>query len=1565
MKSARTGSIVVSALLILGLTACGGGGGGAGKKNAAPSIAGPSGPGTPAGMDPTYSTLVTVGDSLDFSVAATDPNAANLLTFTATVTGGNLNASQAGFALFSTIMVGSSPQILTFTGTAAMAGQIVITFDVDDGSATDSITLTIDFNDLPVIAMPTGPGTVGGTDPTYSTTVNLGDSLDFSVTATDTDAADVLVLDAAATGGTLSEVQAGFTVFPITTTGVSPISLSFVGIAAMTGDVTITLDLSDGRGGTGTITHTITINSVPQIASPSGPGLVMGASPTYTSTITIGGSIAFDVTATDANLTDTLTFTASVTGGSLSGAQAGINEMFPSTTMGSSPQTLSFTGTAAMSGTITLTLDVDDGLGAADQVTLTITINTPPQLAIPSGPGTVGGSDPAYSTMINAGASLGFDVTATDPDLGDTLTTVATVTGGFLSAAQAGFIEVFPVTTMGPSPHVLSLTGTAALAGDIEITFSVDDGRGGMDTITHTIAINAPPVIGMPSGPGVVGGSDPAYTTTINIGDSVGFSITITDANPTDNLDITVTDLGGSLTAAQAGFIGTFPALASGISPLLLGLAGTAAMAGDVVLTFDVVDPFGAMDQVTHTITINTPPQIAAPAGPGPVGGTDPSFTTTVFVGDSLDFSLTATDADIDFLNFTGTATGGSLTAAQSGFTSAFPMSGVGFGGVTLTPLGTAAMAGDIELTFDVDDGRGGTDLITHTITIIPDTTAPDPIGDLAATFSGALDTITLTWTASGDDMSTGTASGYILKFSAAPIANQTDFDGATTYPQTWTPLAAGSPETQLIDLTLVGYSWYGGIGYFAIEAVDEVPNQGALLNPLTVNTNLVTTFPPPALSYGAIDFRNAAPANFDYTNTSSLVDLVITSVALTGDPEFSITAGGGGPFTVAPGNTHTVTVEFLPLTINTFAGSLDVTHNDTSQASPYMINLSGEGANAIPVIQAKVSMPNPAQAATMPTLQVRVLDLNNELPGIDDIASATIDLTAIGGSATQAMTLVGNAGPKVGIYEVTVDTTGLTTDVYDLAITVTDVAGSFAEDTLGFTVYSGAVLNVPTVLYPFIQDAIDAAANGDIVLVQDGTYTAMRDKNLQTNGKSIIVMSQNGAVSTRIDCLSAGRAFLFNNSGETTSTVIYGFEIVNATASGVWADINASPRIVECLFSNNTYTSSNGGAIYLSGAGVSPLIERCTFDGNFVDIGNNGGGAIWAQMGAQPTIEDCLFINNDGLDGATVAGSGSDLTVTGCTFTTNGANCRRGGALYLVGGISTVTNCTFDQNLALVTFGFTGHGGAAYVAGACTFTNCVFVNNSCASKGGAVNVAACSVDFIDCTFNGNSGGSGGAVLVEGCRSNFTDCIFMANTAINSGGGLLYQVGNAGVVKNCLFAGNTAGLNGGGLYSNAGSGADTLRILSCTFSGNTAVSGGGIYFYNQDAVVTDTIVWGNTATTSGEDVFCRSVTTLGVVISFSDIDTAAGKLEDPILRINPPVGFVPGTSGNLSLDPLFVTGLRGDYYLTQILAGQGIDSPCFDAGSDTSANLGLNLRTTATNGALDAGTVDMGYHFEP
>jgi hypothetical protein len=71
---------------------------------------------------------------------------------------------------------------------------------------------------------------------------------------------------------------------------------------------------------------------------------------------------------------------------------------------------------------------------------------------------------------------------------------------------------------------------------------------------------------------------------------------------------------------------------------------------------------------------------------------------------------------------------------------------------------------------------------------------------------------------------------------------------------------------------------------------------------------------------------------------------------------------------------------------------------------------------------------------------------------------------------------------------------------------------------------------------------------------------------------------------------------------------------------------------------------------------------------------------------------------------------------------------------------------------------------------------------------------------------------------------------------------------------------------------------------------------------------------------------------------------------------------VSGT-GNIHSDPRFVTGPEGDYYLSQIAAGQASDSPCVDAGSDTAAALGLDVYTTRTDYVGDANAVDMGYHY--
>jgi hypothetical protein len=68
---------------------------------------------------------------------------------------------------------------------------------------------------------------------------------------------------------------------------------------------------------------------------------------------------------------------------------------------------------------------------------------------------------------------------------------------------------------------------------------------------------------------------------------------------------------------------------------------------------------------------------------------------------------------------------------------------------------------------------------------------------------------------------------------------------------------------------------------------------------------------------------------------------------------------------------------------------------------------------------------------------------------------------------------------------------------------------------------------------------------------------------------------------------------------------------------------------------------------------------------------------------------------------------------------------------------------------------------------------------------------------------------------------------------------------------------------------------------------------------------------------------------------------------------------------DISAKPIFVRGPQGAYYLSQINAGQTVNSPCVDAGSTTASSLGLDSRTTNTSSIPDTGKVDMGYHYRP
>ncbi len=106
------------------------------------------------------------------------------------------------------------------------------------------------------------------------------------------------------------------------------------------------------------------------------------------------------------------------------------------------------------------------------------------------------------------------------------------------------------------------------------------------------------------------------------------------------------------------------------------------------------------------------------------------------------------------------------------------------------------------------------------------DIVPPAAIGDLVAATGANMGEIDLTWTAPGDNGTTGTAAAYIVKDSPTEILTETDWVNAIAAEGTLpTPQAPGGTETMTVT-GLTGGTTY----YFAVRAEDEVAEPGGAL---------------------------------------------------------------------------------------------------------------------------------------------------------------------------------------------------------------------------------------------------------------------------------------------------------------------------------------------------------------------------------------------------------------------------------------------------------------------------------------------------------------------------------------------------------------------------------------------------------------------------------------------------------------------------------------------------------------------------------------------------------------
>ncbi len=212
------------------------------------------------------------------------------------------------------------------------------------------------------------------------------------------------------------------------------------------------------------------------------------------------------------------------------------------------------------------------------------------------------------------------------------------------------------------------------------------------------------------------------------------------------------------------------------------------------------------------------------------------------------------------------------------------------------------------------------------------------------------------------------------------------------------------------------------------------------------------------------------------------------------------------------------------------------------------------------------------------------------------------------------------------------------------------------------------------------IQEAINAAGDGDTVLVGPGTYVGPGNRDIELRGKSIVLLGGGGPGMTILDC--QGRPGephrgLFIHEGEGRETRIQGFTITGgyvegrlpANYGGGILCLGASPTIADCWLVNNRSDHFGGGMVcYLRS---SPKLINMRFIDNAAV--NNGGG-LGVKSFCSAEVSNVLFVRNTAKRGGGLWCLNSSLTLDQGTFFEN-AGLESSGGIWSSQGEMTIRN--------------------------------------------------------------------------------------------------------------------------------------------------------------------------------------------------------------------------------------------------------------------------------------------------
>jgi len=399
--------------------------------------------------------------------------------------------------------------------------------------------------------------------------------------------------------------------------------------------------------------------------------------------------------------------------------------------------------------------------------------------------------------------------------------------------------------------------------------------------------------------------------------------------------------------------------------------------------------------------------------------------------------------------------------------------------------------------------------------------------------------------------------------------------------------------------------------------------------------------------------------------------------------------------------------------------------------------------------------------------------------------------------------------------------------------------AGAVLAAVLGASTVHAGTLFVPT-SYATIQDAVDAAADGDQIIVADGTYL----EDVDVVGKQLTLRSVSGDPEL---CTLVGFTTGVYIGGADADVTLLGLTIRDCPTWGVVVALDGKATIQSCIVEECT----SAGALTMNGS------ELEIVDSVFQDNATSGAGGALLLGSGDTTIERTLFRDNvaggdDAFGGAIHVGSQANLTMVDCDVLYNraiGSNSGRGGGLYVAGGVLldpiTIANTRFFRNAG------SEYGGGVYIEGRHAVLSNLKVTENLGGAGGgmwfentgaAIPMRVLLGNSIVARNEATDGSGGGLRQTSDMLMIVTNATILDNTSDAGGGGVANRENSEAVFTNCIIRGNSPD-DLGGLgertvrYSNIGGGYDGVGNIN--YVPGLVDRDGGNYRLEPDSVCID------------------------------------------------------------------------------------------------------------------------------